>query len=213
MELSRRFLTSIFLVIIFAIAFYNNFFLSIVLIFIFYQLFYEFFNILKRIYNHNKIKLYIYLVLIIIFLLFLTINIWIIFKNFENPDRIFFLFVITISILSDIGGLVFGKLFKGKKLTRISPNKTYSGAIGSYIFALILGYILFNKYIEFSNLIFLIVIISTVTQLGDLYISFIKRKAKLKDTGSLLPGHGGLLDRFDGIIFGIFFGIIINSLL
>tara|TARA_A100001015_G_scaffold44382_1_gene48785 strand:- start:564 stop:1205 length:642 start_codon:yes stop_codon:yes gene_type:complete len=121
-----------------------------------------------------------------------------------------FLFVVLISILTDIGGYIFGKAFKGPKLTKISPNKTYSGLIGSLILSMI-GGICYAKFIigiiwEPTNILdflILIVLISSVSQLGDLTISFFKRLAKIKNTGKILPGHGGLLDRLDGIIFAI----------
>ena len=112
-----------------------------------------------------------------------------------------------ICIFTDIGGYVFGNIFKGPKLTKISPSKTYSGVIGSFLFSLIIG-IIFVKYLEnnlldndLTKIIISILMISLISQLGDLIISFFKRKAKLKDTGKILPGHGGLLDRIDGIIF------------
>ena len=121
----------------------------------------------------------------------------------------FFLFIICVCIFTDIGGYVFGKFLKGPKLTKISPNKTYAGVAGGFILSFIAGLIflkisedeLFNNYtIDFLIFIF---IISLISQIGDLIISYFKRKAKIKDTGKFLPGHGGFLDRVDGLIFVI----------
>tara|TARA_Y100000591_G_scaffold311759_1_gene315499 strand:+ start:51 stop:686 length:636 start_codon:yes stop_codon:yes gene_type:complete len=119
-----------------------------------------------------------------------------------------FLFIVTICIFTDIGGYIFGKIFKGPKLSRISPKKTYTGVIGSFLLPLIIGLISINNlFIDMEifkkdfNLIAFILFISLISQLGDLIISYFKRKAKLKDTGKILPGHGGLLDRIDGMIF------------
>jgi len=129
----------------------------------------------------------------------------------------FFIFVILISISSDIGGFVFGKTFGGKKLTKISPNKTYAGAFGSYILSFITSLIYLNIQTDLSVSInndfkiiylFLIFFISTINQLGDLTISYFKRLKKVSDTGNLLPGHGGLLDRIDGMIFTLPAGYI-----
>jgi len=122
----------------------------------------------------------------------------------------FFLFLIIVCVFTDIGGYLFGKIFKGPRLTAISPNKTYSGVFGSFIVSLISG-IIYIKYLgqkskilldtDLIFVILLILFISTISQIGDLIISYFKRKAKLKDTGRILPGHGGFLDRIDGIIF------------
>ena len=111
--------------------------------------------------------------------------------------------------MSDIGGLVIGKIFNGKKLTKISPNKTISGSIGSFIFSILLIPFFYGELIGISllTLLSITLIISLISQLGDLFISFLKRKAKVKDTSDILPGHGGILDRIDGIIFAIPFGI------
>ena len=125
----------------------------------------------------------------------------------KSEGPIFFLYIICICFLTDIGGYVFGKLIGGKKLSKISPNKTISGTIGSFIFSifpLIIFLNLGNLNLEFDlNNILLCLLVSLISQLGDLFISFFKRKAKIKDTGKLLPGHGGVLDRVDGIIFAI----------
>ena len=127
--------------------------------------------------------------------------------SFESA--IFFIIVLCICICSDVGGYVFGKIIGGKKLTKISPNKTLSGSIGSFIFSILpiflfnfQNYININFYFSLKNILFCL-IISLVCQLGDLFISYFKRLNKVKDTGSILPGHGGLLDRIDGIIFAI----------
>ena len=122
----------------------------------------------------------------------------------------FFLFLIVVCIFTDIGGYIFGKIFKGPKLTKISPKKTYSGVVGGFLISLLFG-LIFIKYLGQKSrilletdpifIILLILFISLVSQIGDLIISYFKRKAKLKDTGKILPGHGGFLDRIDGIIF------------
>ena len=106
---------------------------------------------------------------------------------------------------SDIGGYIFGKTFKGPKLTSISPNKTISGSIGSFIFTfLIVGILMFYFTGKFNLKIFILSFFTSLAcQIGDLFFSFLKRKAKVKDTGNILPGHGGALDRLDGIFFGI----------
>jgi len=141
-----------------------------------------------------------------------------------------FLLVILISILTDIGGYIFGKLFKGPKLTKISPKKTYSGVIGSFVLSVVGSLIfieyfgdlktdIFINYIFFSSVInlnlftlFFILITSLISQLGDLIVSYFKRISKIKDTGKILPGHGGLLDRIDGIIFTVpFIYLILES--
>ena len=119
----------------------------------------------------------------------------------------FFLYVICICFFTDIGGYAFGNIIGGRKLTKISPNKTISGTIGSFIFSiipLIIFFILGYLDIEFSlkNITFCL-LISVISQLGDLSVSYLKRKAKIKDTGNILPGHGGVLDRIDGIIFAV----------
>ena len=122
-------------------------------------------------------------------------------------DDIPFLIIISICILTDIGGFIFGKFFKGPKLTKLSPNKTYSGLLGSYCFAYftIPLMIIFelNNEMKIFNLMILIFIISSVSQIGDIFISFFKRISKIKDTGKIIPGHGGILDRIDGMIFAL----------
>ena len=124
----------------------------------------------------------------------------------------FFLFLIIVCIFTDIGGYLFGKIFKGPKLTKISPNKTYSGVVGSFFISLITGFIYIKYFGQKSKIllnndpefvVLLILFISLISQIGDLIISYFKRQAKLKDTGKILPGHGGFLDRLDGIIFVI----------
>ena len=119
----------------------------------------------------------------------------------------FFLYILSICICSDIGGYIIGKNIGGKKLTKISPNKTISGSIGSFSFSIIPLLIFYNfnssEYLLSINNFSLCLVLSLVCQLGDLFISYLKRKAKIKDTGKILPGHGGLLDRIDGIIFVI----------
>ncbi len=132
-----------------------------------------------------------------------------------------FIFILLISVLTDIGGYLFGKTFKGPKLTKISPNKTYSGVLGSFFLSIIGGLTYFNLFMgniplrveQHIVVLIIIVIISLVSQLGDLIISFFKRIAKIKNTGKILPGHGGLLDRIDGIIFTIPFSYTILNYL
>ena len=125
----------------------------------------------------------------------------------ENENYKDFLFIITICIFTDIGGYIFGKIFKGPKLTKISPKKTYAGVFGSFflpfITALVIYEYQYTDQIPAKGTYFLtiVLLISLISQIGDLIISYFKRKAKLKDTGKILPGHGGLLDRIDGIIF------------
>jgi len=125
--------------------------------------------------------------------------------------KVYLLYSVLIAIMSDIGGLVFGKILKGKKLTKISPNKTISGSIGSLIFSMLLTPFIYKTVFNVNLLsIFIItILISIVSQFGDLFISFLKRKAKVKDTSDILPGHGGILDRIDGIIFAIPVGMFL----
>ena len=111
-----------------------------------------------------------------------------------------------ISISTDVGGYIFGKIFKGPKLTRISPNKTYAGMVGGYLLSLACLLIITN-FIDYKmtpfRLFLITILLSTISQIGDIIISYFKRKAKIKNTGNLIPGHGGLLDRIDGIIFSV----------
>ena len=137
--------------------------------------------------------------------------------DFYNLGSVFIIYILIICILSDIGGYVIGKTIGGKKLTKISPKKTISGSIGSFCFSIVPLLLFYNfdpfKYSYSFNNFLLCLEISLVCQLGDIFISYIKRKAKVKNTGNFLPGHGGLLDRIDGIIFAIpFVWIHINGL-
>lgn len=124
-----------------------------------------------------------------------------------------FLLILLICILTDIGGYIFGKTFKGPKLTSYSPNKTISGLIGSYLSALILVPFLIQYNLTQQNqvsiLIIFVILVSSASQFGDILISFFKRKSKVKDTGKLIPGHGGILDRIDGMLFAFPFAYLI----
>ena len=135
------------------------------------------------------------------------------FFTFYELDLPIVFFVILICISTDIGGYVFGKIFKGPKLTKISPNKTYAGMIGGYFLSLISLTIITNL-IDYSHtpiqFFLLTLLISTVSQIGDIIISYFKRLSKIKDTGKIIPGHGGLLDRIDGMIFAFPIVYLIN---
>jgi|TARA_B100001059_G_C17824145_1_gene580267 phosphatidate cytidylyltransferase len=139
------------------------------------------------------------------------------YEIYRLEGSFFFLYVISICFFTDIGGYIFGKIIGGKKLSKISPNKTISGTIGSFILSfvpliIVLNFNVLNLELNLKNIMFCF-LISLISQLGDLFISFIKRKAKIKDTGKLLPGHGGALDRFDGIIFAIPFSYFLLKLI
>ena len=141
--------------------------------------------------------------------IFIVISFYTIFNIRNEFDRDYFhlLLVVIICVSTDIGGYVFGNIFKGPKLTKISPKKTYSGVIGSFLLSLIFTNLFFDflsnvETFEFTKEMFLfILLVSLVSQIGDIIISYFKRKSKIKDTGTIIPGHGGILDRIDGMIF------------
>ena len=135
-------------------------------------------------------------------------------RNNAEDDYLIFLLVTVICVLTDMGGYIFGKIFKGPKLTKYSPNKTYVGVFGSYILSLSsLPFILKLNIISEKNIIVMLILvflISSISQLGDLCISYFKRISNIKDTGNIIPGHGGLLDRIDGMIFAYPFSYLIT---
>ncbi len=148
----------------------------------------------------SKKKSYYYFGFIFLIFSFFSIY-WI--RIYENTYEII-LFVLIACIFTDIGGYIFGKIFNGPKLTKISPNKTYSGVVGGYLLS-ILGIYFFSikfLYDQFTiNYLLICIFISTISQIGDIIISYFKRLSNIKDTGNLIPGHGGILDRIDGMIF------------
>ena len=152
-------------------------------------------------------------------IIFLFLSFYSVFR-FTNSeaDYHYFLFILIICISTDFGGYIFGKIFKGKKLTKISPNKTYSGMWGSFILSLVFSYLFLELTTIFPNLNFIsintlifILLISLISQTGDIVISYFKRKSKIKNTGNIIPGHGGLLDRIDGMIFAFPCGYLFLS--
>ena len=127
-------------------------------------------------------------------------------------DYAWLLGITIICVATDIGGYIFGKIFKGPKLTKFSPNKTYAGMIGGYLLSVLSAITYANYYFseEITIKWFIFIIsISTISQLGDIIISYFKRLSKIKDTGKIIPGHGGLLDRIDGMIFAFPFSYLI----
>ena len=212
-EIKKRILSSIILIpLSFFFIIKNTFLFNFFLFFCFCLSIYEWHNM------SNKKNYYIFGII------FLCISFYLTYSLRNNPNDIslsFFIFVIIICITTDIGGYIFGKIFKGPKITKISPNKTYSGMMGSYLFAIISSFLLIKnsnliegKTYEITiELFFLVIIISTTSQIGDLIVSFFKRLSKIKDTGKLIPGHGGLLDRIDGLLFAMPIAYVILNLI
>lgn len=211
-SLNKRIFTSLILLLLFFLIMNFNFFLIVTLLIVGILSLLEFFNITKKIFK-NKFYLFTSNFFFIIYIFSFCIMFFV-FSSFLH------LKIILISLLfgcmaSDIGGFIFGKLFKGPKLTKISPSKTVAGSIGSIILTcLILSCIVFYFTDNFNFTILLIAIGTSIAcQAGDLFISYLKRKANIKDTGNILPGHGGVLDRLDGILLGIPLGFIFIALL
>ena len=217
LELQKRIITSIFLLSLLYLMFSFPFILIISSILIGLISWIEFYALISKIIKKNDIKSKISRFLCkSLSLLYLSGLVLIIISVKVINLNFFFVLIysLLVAIMSDIGGLVIGKIFKGKKLSKISPNKTMSGSIGSFIFSLFL-IPFFVEYFNNHNVLIIIlftVIISLASQIGDLLISLLKRKAKVKDTSDLLPGHGGVLDRIDGIIFAIPIGLLLFSL-
>tara|TARA_Y100000590_G_scaffold323404_1_gene366673 strand:+ start:630 stop:1277 length:648 start_codon:yes stop_codon:yes gene_type:complete len=202
-ELKKRIITSlVLLAIILNCLFINNYSWLLLLSIISFICWFEFINLIKKIWKKNFLRI----LPIILSFLFLCLFIHTAYKLRIDEGAVVILFVLGICIFSDIGGYIIGKSIGGIKLTKISPNKTISGSIGSFLFSLFPLGILIILDIE-KNLpgegIFVCLLLSLACQLGDLIISYFKRLAKVKDTGKILPGHGGMLDRIDGIIFAI----------
>ena len=217
-ELKKRIITSIGLLSLLTIMYFYSFImigtLLIAAIIIWIEFYALIFKIIKGNQFHDIFFRFIFRSVSLLYLSALVGFIFVIESHYIDL-KIYLLYSVLIAILSDIGGLVFGKIFKGKKLTKISPNKTISGSIGSFVLSMVSIPIFYNELIshDLLTLIILTIIISLISQLGDLFISLLKRKAKVKNTSDLLPGHGGLLDRLDGIIFAIPLGIFLLNLL
>lgn len=168
----------------------------------------EFFALSRRAFT-NKFYLF-FSNLFFSFYIFSFFSIFVFISGYFQFKILLFLLLLG-CIGSDLGGYIFGKIFKGPKLTKISPNKTYAGAIGSIVFTSLI-FLSFSFYFTihpYTKILILAVVTSIFCQLGDLFISLLKRKANVKDTGNILPGHGGILDRLDGIFIGVPFGFLI----
>ena len=204
-NLKKRLLTSLFLLFFVYLIFKSNFVLiySLLILSVFSIL--EFLNISKSIFKN--ITYYIFNSFFIIFISFFSLFF---FLFSLGQLKIVLLIILLGCISSDIGGFVFGNLFKGPKLTKISPKKTVSGAIGSFFSCcIVVMSLVFYITKNFNlNIFFISIIISFSCQLGDLFFSYLKRKAKIKDYSNLLPGHGGVIDRLDGIFFGVPIGLM-----
>ncbi len=223
LNFSNRILTSLVLSSILLLCLFLNNFLWIYLLIVTSVIsFFEFNNLVNK--TFKKKKNYIYL-LNIVSIMYLILFIYIGYEyNKSAPFEL--LFILLICIFSDTGGYLIGKTIGGKKLTKISPNKTISGSLGSFIFSIIpiallwyfsvgtgFSFIFDNINKNIYLLVLICLFLSLVCQLGDLFFSYFKRKAKVKDTGSILPGHGGLLDRIDGIIFVLPVAFILDKVM
>ena len=206
-EFKNRTLTSVILLLSMTAMFFSNFvFVFFLIIFLTISIV-EFLNITNIIHKNYFIKIISnFLFISYVFILF---SILLQFSIFYNLKIIVFT-ILLICVSSDIGGYVFGKKFSGPKLTKISPNKTIAGCIGALFLSSLMSVILISYLInEITFKSFLLgIIISVGVQIGDLLFSYLKRRASLKDTGNILPGHGGVLDRIDGIIIGMPLGLI-----
>ena len=207
-NLKKRIITSIFLLLLMTFMFLKNEILMLILLLGCILSFIEFSRMIKIINQNKKIKQLIYN-LIFISYLFLFSAFFVITSFYLNLKIIIFS-ILIICICSDLGGIIFGKYCKGPKLIKISPNKTISGSIGSFFLAIIASIILFYYLTDKFDISFILIGIgiSFAVQVGDLLFSYLKRKSKLKDTGNILPGHGGILDRVDGILLGLPIGFI-----
>ena len=216
-ELQKRLFTSFILIFVLVVClFLNKFSWLILVIAASIIIFLEFNNLVNKIWKKKEFSKHFIKIICFFYLLLFIYSAYFIYEI----SLLGIIIILSICIFSDIGGYVVGKTIGGKKLIKISPNKTISGAIGSFLFSLIpIGFFfiiynytnnnLFNLSEPLIEVIFFSLAISLICQLGDLLISYFKRKAKVKDTGTILPGHGGLLDRIDGAIFGIPFGLLL----
>ena len=209
-NLQKRIFTSLILTIVLLICLFLNKYSWLTLIIIASIIsFFEFNNLANKIWKKNEIlKNSINITCFFYLLLFIYSA-----SVLYNQGLELTVFILLVCIFSDIGGYVIGKIIGGKKLTKISPNKTISGSIGSFLFSTIPIFI-YNIYDsgEYPIKIYIVlltILVSLTCQIGDLLISYFKRKAKVKDTGSILPGHGGILDRIDGIVFGLPSGVLL----
>ena len=213
-DLKKRIITSIFLIMLLFLMYAYAFIMIISLIIIAIISWIEFYALISKIFSKDIPRhKFLRIVLKAVSLLYLSMVTLFIILNLHLEHGIFIVYSLLIAIASDIGGLIIGRTIKGKKLTKISPKKTISGSIGSFLFSLSVIPFFMNK-LNIDSLLILILItlfISLVSQLGDLFISLLKRRAKVKDTSDILPGHGGLLDRIDGIIFAIPVGVLLMN--
>ena len=216
-ELQKRIFTSFILTFALVVCLFLNKFSWLILVIIASIIcFFEFNNLVNKIWKKKEFSKHFIKIICFFYLLLFIYSAYFVYEIGLLDITI----ILSICIFSDIGGYVVGKTIGGKKLIKISPNKTISGTVGSFLFSLIpIGVFfiiynytnnnLFNLTEPLIEIIFFSLAISLICQLGDLLISYFKRKAKVKDTGTILPGHGGVLDRIDGIIFGIPFGLLL----
>ena len=200
-ELTKRILSSLILIPIALFFIIKGSFLFILFLFICFSL------IIYEWHMMSKKKFYSFFGYIFLILSFYTI-----YRLRIDNDYSFLLFITIICVSTDIGGYIFGKAFRGPKLTKFSPNKTYAGMIGGYLLSILSAIILTNFYFSeklLIKLLIFVILISSISQLGDIIISYFKRVSKIKDTGKIIPGHGGLLDRVDGMIFAFPFSYLI----
>jgi len=213
LELKKRIVTSILLLFLLYLMINYSYILIISLIIISVVTWIEFNSLIYKVFKKkNLIIKFLFKLLSLIYLSSLVFLILYI-ETEQTYLKKCLIYSILVSIVTDIGGLLIGRTIKGKKLTKISPKKTISGSIGSFLFSLVLVPIFYNELLEY-NLLYLIIItllISLTSQVGDILISYLKRRAKVKDTSDILPGHGGFLDRIDGIIFALPIGILLFS--
>tara|TARA_B100000780_G_C20990225_1_gene395979 strand:+ start:121 stop:780 length:660 start_codon:yes stop_codon:yes gene_type:complete len=215
-EFKKRLVTSIFLITLLILMYIYSYILIVSLIVIAIITWVEFYAIISKIFSSEIFKdRFLRIIFKAISLTYLSTIVFIIIKYQTSYLSVFITYSVLVAIASDIGGLVIGKTLKGRKLTSISPKKTISGSLGAFIFSLLLIPFFIDSLLinSFLLLFFITLVISLASQTGDLFISLLKRKAKVKDTSDILPGHGGFLDRIDGIIFAIPVGLILFSFL
>ena len=207
-ELKKRIVSSVVLMpIVFFFVIKGSFLFNILILICFLITFYEW---------HNMTRKKSYYLPGIFFLFFSFYTVYQIRTNSPELEYERFMFILLICISTDLGGYIFGKILKGPKLTKISPKKTLSGVIGGYLISIIIlslylksTFSSLQKYELTFGIFIVILLISTISQLGDIIISYFKRLSKIKDTGKIIPGHGGLLDRIDGMIFAFPFSYLI----